>query len=128
MADCRCQKRAPQLAATSKSPGRLQVMAKNLNHFRLSPKEIARHKCRDCGVNVIKIGDYCMLSTDIWEGKLGMGERDNLCIACIEARLGRTLSLSLFDFTSFPSVEGFAPSQTLQDRLGFGTGKNARTK
>ena len=30
-------------------------------HYKLSPRQIARCCCNDCGVNVIEAGDYCML-------------------------------------------------------------------
>ena len=29
-------------------------------HYKLSPRQIARCRCNDCGVNVIEAGDYCM--------------------------------------------------------------------
>jgi hypothetical protein len=90
-----------------------------------SRREIARHKCLDCGINVIKAGDYCLLSAKLWKDQFGLGWNDNLCIACIEARLGR--KLSLLDFISFPFVKGFPTSDTLLDRYGFSE-KKARKK
>ena len=30
-------------------------------HYNLSPRQIARWRCNDCGVNVIEAGDYCVL-------------------------------------------------------------------
>ena len=50
-----------------------------------------------------------MLGSKIWDGKLGLGWNDNLCIACIERRLKRKLSLRLHDFISFPFVKAFQP-------------------
>ncbi len=94
-------------------------MTTHLGHYKFSRREIARHKCIGCGVNVIKIGDYCMLSSDLWNRKLGLKWDDNMCVACIEARIGRKLSLRKHDFTSFPSVEGFPMSNVLANRLGF---------
>ena len=88
-----------------------------------SRREVARHKCLDCGINVIKAGDYCLLNSKIWKNQLGLGWNDNLCIACIEARLGR--KLRLLDFISFPLVKGFPTSDTLAERYGF---KKARKK
>jgi hypothetical protein len=86
--------------------------------YKFSRREIARHKCIGCGVNVIKIGDYCMLSSEIWERKLGLGWSDNMCVACVESRIGR--KLSRLDFMSFASVEGFGGmSDVLINRLGF---------
>jgi hypothetical protein len=57
--------------------------------YRFSPREIARHKCHGCGVNVIKIGHYCMLDSDLWERKLNLKSDDNMCIDCIEKHIGR---------------------------------------
>ncbi len=93
-------------------------MAARQRNYEFLPDDIARHKCLDCGVNVIEIGDYCLLNDRIWEGELGLGWTDDLCIACIETRLGRRLRLN-GDFCSFPSVEGFPPSEMLMDRLEF---------
>jgi hypothetical protein len=45
---------------------------------------------------------------------MGPGSRDNLCVAYTERRLGRTLSL--IDFASPATVEGFPPSVTLINR------------
>ena len=95
--------------------------------MQFSRREITRHKCLDCGINVIKAGDYCLLNSKIWKGRFGLGWNDNLCIACIEARLGRKLSMRLHDFISFPSVKGFPMSDTLLDRYGFSE-KKARKR
>jgi hypothetical protein len=40
--------------------------------YKFSRREIARHKCRDCGINVIEADDYCMLRAEIWYRKLGL--------------------------------------------------------
>ena len=53
-------------------------------HYKLSPRQIARCRCNDCGVNVIEAGDYCMLRPRIWRDTFGLGITDNLCLACIE--------------------------------------------
>lgn len=92
------------------------VVSNNLSHYRKSRSEIARYACIDCGVNVIEIGDFCMINPSIWNGQLGLKETDNLCIACIEKRLGRKLR-GLGDIISLPSVEGFLRSDILQSRL-----------
>ena len=93
--------------------------------MQFSRREIARHKCLDCGINVIEAGDYCLLSAKLWKDQFGLGWNDNLCIACIEARLGRKLSMRLLDFISFPSVKGFPTSDTLLDRYGFSERRRA---
>jgi hypothetical protein len=91
-------------------------MTKSLSHYKFSPREIARHRCLDCGVNVIREGQYCLLNGGVWERALGLTGNDNMCIPCIEARLGRHLKFT--DFAGLPTVEGFKPSDLLLDRLG----------
>jgi hypothetical protein len=81
----------------------------------VSRKESGSHRCLDCDTNVIRAGDYCMLNPELWEDRLGLEGGDNLCVACIEKRLGR--ELSLVDFSSFPWVEGFSMSALLRSRL-----------
>ena len=74
--------------------------------------------CNDCGVDVVAAGEYYMLRSDIWKEQLGLGWSDNLCIGCLEQRLGRTVTLR--DFGSFPSYPWMQPaSDRLMDRFGF---------
>ena len=84
-------------------------------HYKLSPRQIARCRCNDCGVNVIEAGDYCMLRPRIWRDTFGLGITDNLCLACIEKRLGRAIAIG--DVITFPVVEGYPMSDTLHARL-----------
>ena len=37
------------------------------------------------------IGDWYLASTEIWEKTLGLSWKDNLCLSCLEKRLGRPL-------------------------------------
>ena len=90
-------------------------MTKYLDHYKFSAPEIARHTCKDCGTNVVKAGDYCMLSSEIWEKQLKLSWDDNLCLACVERRLGR--ALTMLDFISVPSVEGYPTSKALLARI-----------
>jgi hypothetical protein len=53
--------------------------------------------CNDCGVNCLEIGDWYLAKSEIWEKALGLGWSDNLCIACLEKRLGRRLRRGLRD-------------------------------
>jgi hypothetical protein len=87
--------------------------------YTFSKKEVAlpRFKCLGCGVNVIEAGDFCMLRADIWEEQLHLGYHDNMCIACIEARIGRKLGPMLPDFIAFPNIKGYPMSDILRDRL-----------
>jgi hypothetical protein len=48
--------------------------------------------CNDCGVDCAKIGEYYMASPEIWERTLHLGWSDNLCIGCLEQRLGRRIT------------------------------------
>ena len=92
-----------------------------------SRREIARLVCKDCGVNVAKIGEYCMIDPAIWVKRLGMKLSDNLCIGCIEARLGRKLG-GRGDFISWPvNPGGFNDSDRYTQRL-FGDKHLAITK
>lgn len=73
---------------------------------KLSRRELARHTCKDCGVNVIEIGEYYMVNPAIWK-KVGLTWTDNLCIGCLEARLGRTLgTLFCGDWCTSPENPG----------------------
>src|SRR4029079_18223886 len=84
--------------------------------YRNWPREIARFRCIDCGVNVVKIGDWYLVSDAIWIDQFGLGWRGHLCLACVEKRLGRKLRLP--DFGGFPLaiVEGYPISKKLIDR------------
>jgi hypothetical protein len=87
--------------------------------YQFSRREIARHRCLDCGVNVIKAGDFCMIGDSIWRDQFGLGWSDNLCIACIEKRLGRPLRPLQDIFPAQGGVEGYPSSAVLLNRLGF---------
>jgi hypothetical protein len=63
----------PWLLAGLYSSGRL----KKLGHYKMSREVIERHRCIDCGVNVILVGDYCMLQPELWEDQLGLTWSDN---------------------------------------------------
>jgi hypothetical protein len=52
-----------------------------------------QYRCNDCGVDVLGIGEWYMAKPELWERQLGLGWSDNLCIGCLEQRLGRRVSL-----------------------------------
>ena len=79
-------------------------------HYKLSPRQIARCRCNDCSVNVIEAGDYWMLRPRIWRNTFGLGITDNLCLACIERRLGRAITIG--DVITFPIVDGYPMSDS----------------
>jgi len=86
---------------------------------RLSKKELARYRCNDCAVNVVEIGEFYMLNPEIWKDELGLGWSDNLCIGCLESRLGRRVGPLFKDFSCSPNYEWMRPtSDRLMDRYG----------
>jgi hypothetical protein len=44
--------------------------------------------CNDCGVDVLQSGDWYMTPPELW-ASLDLGWNDNLCVPCLEKRLGR---------------------------------------
>jgi hypothetical protein len=88
-------------------------MTKQVKLFR---KELAHFKCNDCSVNVVTAGEFYMLKPQIWEGRLGLGWNDDLCIGCLEARLGRKVCFA--DMGGFPQDPWMKPiSIMLMHRL-----------
>jgi hypothetical protein len=69
--------------------------------------------CKDCGANLIVIGEFCTLQPRIY-GLLGLDWADNLCVGCLEARLGRKLCPA--DMGTFPAYS--SSSKRLRERLG----------
>jgi hypothetical protein len=67
--------------------------------FRLAQRQlgIAGLVCIDCRTDVAAIGDYYHLRDEVWVGQLKLCWDDNLCIRCLERRLGRGLCLDDFD-------------------------------
>jgi hypothetical protein len=49
---------------------------------------VTDYRCNDCGIDVLASGDWYMATPEVWKG-LGLGWDDNLCVACLEKRLGR---------------------------------------
>jgi hypothetical protein len=77
--------------------------------------------CADCGVDVHLIDEYYSVCNDVWNqawigryrSPIGDGQ---LCIGCLEARLGRTLASD--DFIAVPINDTAVPmSDRLRDRL-----------
>jgi hypothetical protein len=88
------------------------------NEYNWGPKIVAKWRCDDCGDNFVKRGDFCMIDSCIWEEKLGLSWTDNLCIPCIERRLGRKLRPRDFR-PGQPIVKGYPFSPILQQRSGY---------
>lgn len=70
--------------------------------------------CLDCGVDTSVIGEYYMLKDAIWLQANPAGE-GQLCIACVERRLGRQLSPE--DFLDAPINFRATVSDRVTDRL-----------
>jgi hypothetical protein len=90
------------------------------NSYAFSKKVVAlaRFNCLGCGINVIKAGDYCMLTPHVWRDQLHLEWEDNMCVKCIELRIGRKLRPMLSgDFAGFPNVKGYPMSPILRDRI-----------
>ena len=71
--------------------------------------------CNDCGVNCLKIGDWYLARDEIWEKQLGLSWDDNLCIACLEKRLGRRLRWGILDV--FPASTRYRRHPPTSERL-----------
>src|SRR5262245_26946734 len=75
--------------------------------------------CDCCGFEIIEGGEYCMIHPKIWEDKLGLGWNDNLCIGCVEKRLGRKLKGWRDIIYCPPNPGGFASSERyMRRRMG----------
>jgi hypothetical protein len=89
---------------------------------RLTPTDLAKYKCNDCDANVVTIGEFYMCPDEVWEGELGLGWNDNLCIGCLETRLGRRVRVWKDITPVIPLYKWQQPYPTperLLDRFGF---------
>lgn len=71
--------------------------------------------CHDCKQNVLDLQEYCyMVHDSIWEGEARMrcGDDNVLCVACIEARIGR--KLRPVDFPSDIPLNFYTNAQSLR--------------
>lgn len=66
--------------------------------------------CDDCGADCIEIGEYIILQPDAWQRNLGLRWSNNLCVGCIEKRLGRRLQPR--DFLTWPRYSWTHPYST----------------
>jgi hypothetical protein len=87
--------------------------------------------CAECKALVGPIGEWCMLKNTVWEKvwpgtcqtsvHAPMPMKHNLCIGCIEKRLGRRLTRADFDLRSkhnrLNADRQFPMSQRLRKRL-----------
>jgi hypothetical protein len=68
--------------------------------------------CCDCSVDTIAIGEFYVVSDEVWRraGRVGF-----LCIGCLERRLGRTLMAE--DFIEVPLNKSAGHSDRLNSRM-----------
>jgi len=78
-------------------------------------KGLPKFPCNDCRVDVLQKGDWYMAQPEIWQAALGLGWNDNLCIECLEKRLGRKLRPGILDIG--PASTFFRPQPPLSARL-----------
>jgi hypothetical protein len=80
-------------------------------------KQLPKFPCNDCSVDVLQIGDWYMAQPELWQDELGLGWKDNLCIACLEKRLGRPLRtewwLDIYPASTLSTIRQWS----LSDRL-----------
>jgi hypothetical protein len=57
-----------------------------------------------------------MIDDKIWTKKLALTWDDNMCIACVETRIGRRLTPQEVGFAYDPGVEGYPKSDLLISR------------
>jgi hypothetical protein len=62
-----------------------------------------RRRCNDCRRDVVRMGHWYMASPTLWGKQLGLGWDDNLCLDCLEKRLGRKLRPGIFGSDVSPS-------------------------
>lgn len=70
--------------------------------------------CLDCGVDTYEINEYYMVRDDVWTAAVSE-PCGQLCIGCLEERIGRHLSSG--DFTGFFGGDPSGNSRRLNDRL-----------
>jgi hypothetical protein len=80
--------------------------------FGKPPKRLA---CDDCGADIMALGEYFMVNPEIWQTELGLGWNDNLCIGCLETRMGRKLA----GMGDIINAQAHWCGERLLDRLGF---------
>jgi hypothetical protein len=85
---------------------------------RTKKRRFTEITCDDCSFKLVAGGEYYMVSPQMWVKKLGLGFGDNLCIKCLETRLGRKLKPR--DFISFPQNPGGFPDSDRYDRRRLG--------
>ena len=72
-------------------------------------------KCLDCAVDTHEINEYYMVHDELWL-MANPADYGELCIGCLESRIGRKLNAN--DFTNYAVNKGFfEQSDRLKERL-----------
>jgi hypothetical protein len=74
-------------------------------------------RCLDCGINTDAIDEYYMLRNEVW-AEANPGIDGQLCISCVERRIGRTLTAADFTGGRVNTSTTLRRSPRLIDRLG----------
>jgi hypothetical protein len=74
-------------------------------------------RCLDCGINTDAIDEYYMLRNEVW-AEANPRIDGQLCISCVERRLGRTLTAADFADRKINTSATLRRSPRLIDRLG----------
>lgn len=82
----------------------------------MGQKSRRKFLCLDCGVDTGKIHEHYMLKDSVWR-KAVNSNRGMLCIACIEARLGRLLRPNDFNDSYVNDPKFASMSMRLLSRL-----------
>src|ERR1017187_8319744 len=76
-----------------------------------SNKKLTRFHCVDCGMHTSKLGEYYMVTDEIWKMATNKAPEVMLCIGCLENRLSKIFNkevhLTFYDFIQCPL--NFAP-------------------
>jgi hypothetical protein len=73
-------------------------------------------RCLDCNINTDAIDEYYMLRNEVW-AQVNPGIDGQLCIGCVEHRLGRTLTAADFTDAKINNSTTLRRSPRLIDRL-----------
>jgi hypothetical protein len=94
----------------------MEVHMEDTSPAESSTAEINEH-CTDCALNIDEIAECYMVKDHVWRRAMPTEHgREQLCIGCLETRIGRTLMA--YDFTLAPINTAPGPrSERLQKRL-----------
>lgn len=97
-------------------PFNLDKIVDSIHRRRIEQTIAESFLCLDCGVDTNEIHEYYMVDDDLWL-KMNPGDFGDLCVGCLEMRMGRTLMRSDFTDDLINKLGTFTQSTRLQDRL-----------